>query len=518
MSILANGTWRPEDYHDALVDEVGDCMDDPLGYVMASYDWANDYELQIVELPEEQQDKYHVKHGPDPWAIAFLLDLGAQIKGRKFDGTAAVDPVQMAAASGHGIGKSTITGWLVGFLGDTRYKSKGIVTANTGTQLHTKTWAEIKKWRRKSLLAGWWVIGDKAIRHNADSGWGVNAITWKKEQSEAFAGQHAASSSSYYIFDEASAIERVIFEVSEGGLTDGEPFRFLFGNPTRNSGFFYDVFHRLRHRWLTYQIDSRDVAITNKRLFQEWIDDFGEDSDFVRVRVKGQFPRASSRQLIAADVIRMARARKPEEQALDTPTVLGVDVARHGDAESVIAIRRGMDAASVPWRVFRGLDNMQLAARVVELIEMLRRTGTPPAAVFVDGGGNGSGVIDRLRQLGYHTHDVLFGGRADRADRYKNKSAEMWGRTRDWLKGGGALPEGDDVLAEQLQNREYDWTATQQLFLESKDDLEKRGLDSPDRADALVLTFAFSVSRQTPAQTLTRSYRAEGEEDYDPFE
>jgi len=498
-----------------LVEFLAEVHQDPLRYVMGAWDWANDPTIQLVELPPEYQARFNCKHGPDVWAIKYLEDLGDQIKKNNFQpGDKAVDPVQMAVASGHGIGKSTLTAWVACFLMDTRPHSVGIVTANTGTQLATKTWAQIKKWRKKSLAAHWWTIGERQIRHIGDSDWGISAVTWKKHESEAFAGQHAAASSSYYLFDEASAIDNSIFEVSEGGLTDGEPFRLLFGNPTRNSGFFYDCFHKQRHRWITFQVDSRSCQITNKRLYHEWVEDFGEDSDFVRVRVKGQFPKASSRQLIGTDLIMSARAREIEEQEIDIPVIVGVDVARHGLAESVICIRRGMDARSIRWRVYRGLDNMQLASRVVEVYRELASTGMPPAMIFVDGGGNGSGVVDRLRQLGYPVGDILFGSKADRPDRYRNRVAEMWAKTRDWLKGGGTLPQDDEVLAEQLQNREYFYTAADALFLESKDDLEDRGLDSPDRADALALTFAYHVARVKPSG-VRQPLRPE-DQDYDP--
>jgi len=338
-------------------------------------------------------------------------------------------------------------------------------------------------------------------------------MTWRKEQSEAFAGLHAATSIPFFIFDEASAIDESIFNVAQGGLTDGAPMVILWGNPTRNSGYFFEAFHRNRHRWITRQIDSRECSLPNKLKIQQWCDDYGEDSDFVRVRVKGTFPRAGSAQLIAGDVVLAARARDAHSLP-DDPTVMGVDVARFGEDESVIAIRRGPDARSFPWGYFRGLDNMQLAARVAEQADQLSLIGHRPAAIFVDGGGPGSGVIDRLRQLGYPVIEVNFGGKADADHRYRDKSAEMWDRTKAWLAGDAVLPEEDELLAEQLTQREYGYTPKMQLVLERKQDMKERGLESPDRADALVLTFAFPVHRRTPQELLAVG---QCEHEYDPF-
>jgi hypothetical protein len=118
----------------------------------------------------------------------------------------------------------------------------------------------------------------------------VDALALAEFAIEAMHRQHAATSSSCYIFDEASAVPDAIWEVAEGGLTDGEPHIFAFGNPTRNSGKFYRItFGNESHR----SIDSRMAARSNKAQIAEWISDYGMDSDFVRVRVLGLPPAAS---------------------------------------------------------------------------------------------------------------------------------------------------------------------------------------------------------------------------------
>ena len=169
------------------------------------------------------------------------------------------------------------------------------------------------------------------------------------------------------IYDESSAIPDIIWEVSEGAMTTPGAMRFAFGNPTRNTGKFRECFGKFKHRWLLWQIDSRDCRMTDKRKLDEWVDDYGEDSDFVKVRVRGEFPSASSMQFIPSDIVEAAQEREAKSYSHE-PLIIGVDVARFGDDQSVICFRRGRDAMTIPWRKYRGLDTMQLAVRVAEVV------------------------------------------------------------------------------------------------------------------------------------------------------
>ena len=263
-----------------LAQDMAAFYDDPLGWVIYSYAWDTDPALQICKLQPPWKEKYGVEFGPDVWACEFLTEVGRQVAERGFDGRNAVEPIRTATSSGHGIGKSAITAWLVGWIMSTRPFARGVVTANTGPQLETKTWAEVAKWSERSLTGHWFTVsvgkGSMKMVHKAHpSAWRCDAQTAREENSESFAGLHAANSTPFYIMDEASAIPDKIFEVAEGGLTDGEPMMFLWGNPTRNSGTFYSCFHKQRHRWTTRQIDSRSVQITNKTLIGGWVADYG---------------------------------------------------------------------------------------------------------------------------------------------------------------------------------------------------------------------------------------------------
>ncbi len=479
--------------------EIAALAIDPLGYTMYAWDWANDATLHVVKMPEPWASRYDSEWGLDGWACEFMERLGELIRERGFDPTepVTVAPIKAAVRSGHGIGKSAITGQLASFILDTRPGSRGVVTANTGTQLRTKTWPQIKKWKQKAITAHWWEIRELWIRsiYGEDAGQ-LDAVTNTKERSEAFAGQHEATASSIYLFDEASAIHDKIFEVAEGGLTDGEPFQFLFGNPTKNTGKLARAFKRERRRFdIAMEVDSRKAYLPNKNLIQQWIDDYGEDSDFVRVRVKGKEPRSSADQLIPLDVVTRAMRIETPHVDDDEPLVMGIDAARMGDDESVFAFRRGRDARSIAWAFHRELDGHQLGSRAAELCNHQATIGMPVAQIFCDVTGCGSSCYDHLLHLGYPVVPVNFGGNADRPDRFKDKAPEMWVRVREWMKEGGAVPD-DEQLSGQLTGRPYDYTDSMKLYLMPKK-ICKLELDmgSPDRADALALTFAYPVNR-----------------------
>ena len=226
--------------------------------------------------------------------------------------------------------------------------------------------------------------------------WRVDAITWSENNTEAIAGLHNKGRRAFALFDEASAIADGVWETIEGALTDAdtELFWLVFGNPTRNTGRFRECFAggRFAHRWRR-QIDSRSVSMTNKGQIAKWVQDYGEESDFIRVRVKGVFPRAGTMQFIDSE--RVAGRRSRAVQGSDGALVMGVDIARQGEDQTVIRFRRGLDARSIPAVKFRIPDLMQVASRVLEQVGQHK-----PAAVFVDATGIGWGVFDRLAQLG----------------------------------------------------------------------------------------------------------------------
>jgi len=507
-AMTASGEYAPGQIDLLLADECSQFYADPLGWVMWAFDWGHG-ELEGFE-------------GPDKWQRKMLIDVGEDVHHRGFNGITPVDPIREATASGHGIGKSAITAWLILWIMSTRPYAKGIVTANTSDQLRTKTWGELGKWRTRCIVGHWFEYnngrGSMSLYHHSwPESWRVDAQTCREENSEAFAGLHSASSTPFYIFDEASAVPDKIWEVAEGGLTDGEPMFFVFGNPTRNTGKFRECFKRQRHRWHTRQIDSRTAKMTNKKLIEEWRKDWGEDSDFFRVRVLGRFPRAGDTQFIPSDIVFEAMKRGPGRYLGDDPLICGIDIARGGDDNCMIGFRRGKDAKSektyrIPGEKSR--DSMKVVSKITMILDRHM-----PDVTFLDETGLGGPILDRLVQLGYHVIGVHFGENAADEKHYKSRTAEMGARCRQWLMDGGAIPD-DPQLEEELTSRDYWHNDKDQLVLEKKKDVKIRVGCSPDWADELYLTFAQPVPKlEHPRGSLDAALPLRGSdtEDYDPL-
>jgi hypothetical protein len=329
--------------------------------------------------------------------------------------------------------------------------------------------------------------GSKRVQNQ----WRCDAMTCKEENAEAFQGLHAANATPFYIFDEASGIPAPIWEARYGGATDGEPMSFDFGNPTRKTGhFFENTVGRTRHRHITRSIDSRTVAITNKKLMEEWRRDWGEDSDLFKVKVKGEFPAQGSVQFISSDDVEAAQLRDGIHNKED-PLVIGVDVARFGEDSTVVYPRIGADAKSFPFKEYKGLDTMGVVEKVIETIKQFSLIGKKCSGLFIDEGYN-PGVIDVLTRLGYNPISVSF-GRTSADKRYRFVVDQMWGTMKEEIKTRLALPRHEKIEA-QLTQREYGFTTIGKIALESKKDMKARGLDSPDIIDALALTYYSPVA------------------------
>jgi hypothetical protein len=494
-----------------LVQDMASFYASPLDFVMYAFDWENDQALHVCELQEPWASRYGSKHGPDKWACEFMDQVGEEVRARGFDGQHAVPPIRFSTASGHGIGKSCLTSWICLWILSTRPHAKGVITANTAPQLETKTFAELAKWTRRCVNRHWWNIttgkGSLKITHkDYPESWRCDALTSREENSESFAGLHAAGSTPFVIMDEASAIPDKIFEVMEGSLTDGESMVYLFGNPTRNSGVFYDTFHKQRHRWITRQIDSRDVQITNKTLIDGWIEDHGVSSDFCKVRILGQFPAMSVNQFISVTDVDAAFGRhlRPEQYQF-APRILTIDPAWSGGDETVIALRQGLHFQIL--RTFQKNDNDIAIANILANLEDEHGAD----AVILDA-GYGTGIYSYGQTIGRSWLMVWFAERPLNAG-YLNRRAEIWGAMRDWLKNGGAIPK-DQILYNDLIGPEIVPRPDGKIQLESKIDMKRRKVASPNRADALALSFAFPIQ----AKSLHSSVPSHAARDkYDPY-
>lgn len=462
---------------------VAEFAHNPLGFVLAMFPWG---------MPGPLQNK----SGPEEWQRKVLEEIGKGLD-------ASDDVIREAVASGHGVGKSALVAWIVLWGLYTCHNARIAVTANTEPQLRTKTWPELLKWFRLVIVGRDWfqATATSIYRNDPDyrETWKADALTWSENNTEAFAGLHNEGNRIVLIFDEASAIADKVWEVAEGALTDSntEIIWCAFGNPTRNVGRFRECFGRFRHRWNRQQVDSRTVSFTNKEQLNQWAADYGEDSDFMRVRVKGEFPRAGAMQFIDSERVQQAILRDAVQDKSD-PIIMGADIARHGDDQSVLRFRQGRNARGIPPVKLRISDLMQIASRIQEEAS---RHGCK--AVFIDVTGMGWGVYDRLRALGVKgLVAVDFATKSDRVTgddataKYANKRAEIWGSMRDWLKHG--CIDNDPELVTDLAAVEYGYNANNEIQLERKQDMKKRGMASPDDGDALALTFAYPVATIEP--------------------
>jgi hypothetical protein len=464
-----------------LVDELGSFAYDPYAFVLWAFPWG-EAGTELEHFP-----------GPNAWQARLLRAVRDKL-------LTPGEAILIATTSGHGVGKSALVGMLVWWAFSTRANTRGVVTANTENQLKTKTWVEIAKWHRLFIAKHLFKCTATAVFSTDEAfrrEWRIDIVPWSERNTEAFAGLHNQGNRVIVIFDEGSAIPDVIYEVTEGALTDDntEILWFLFGNPTRNKGRFRDAFPggRFSHRWLHFKVDSRDVPFTNKEQLERWIADYGLESDFVKVRILGEFPSIDENSFISREVALAAVGRVIEPQ-MHMPRLIGVDVARYGKDVSVIVARQGRNAALVPPRAYQGLSVTTLAHLIMSLHNTIEAD-----AIFVDGGGVGGGVVDVLADLGLPVYDVQFGARADGFHdgvRYANKRAEIWGLMREDLPHLSVLnqPPGFEIsLVDELTAPQYRLNAGGSILLESKEEMIRRGFPSPNYADALAVTYAFPI-------------------------
>ncbi len=469
-----------------LADFISTFYADPLGFVLAAYPWKERGELEHEAGPDDNQRE-------------FLRSLGEEVKRRRFDGINPVLPILMAETSGHGTGKTALGAWITGWIMSTRPKSIGTVTAGTYQQLESRTWAAIRHWMKLCITAHWFDVRAGGIYAKiSPADWKVVIQTCKEENAQAFAGQHARTSTSWYLLDEASEVPDKVWDTAAGGLTDGEPMMFAWGQSVRNTGMFYRVcFGNQSARWNHRRVDSRTSRFTNKELIAQWARDYGEDSDYYRVRVLGYPPSASELQYI--DKVRVDAARKRSVMAMaDDPLIAGFDVSGGGKAWNVIRFRRGLDgkpAGMEPIRI-AGEKDPDRSQRVGICAELLRdrRQGKELSALFVDS-AFGAPIVERLKGLGFtNVYEVNFGG-ASPDPHCLNMRAYMWMKAKEHcLLGSVPDEEGENSICEQLCLPGYHMNTGGKLVIESKADIQARGEASPDDADAFCLTFAQSVA------------------------
>lgn len=455
------------------------------------------------------------------WQVEWMDEIGRRLRAEPYT------PIRTARASGHGIGKSSALALFMQTMLYTFELTRGVVTANTATQLSTKTWPEFAKWYgcAISIIRDWYDLTATSLYRkgpiDVEKGWRIDAIPWSEHNAEAFQGLHNKGRRIVLGMDEASAIADSIWDASQGALTDEgtEIIWAVKGNPTRTEGGFRDCFGRNSHRWSAQHIDSRDVpGAINMAEVARWVQDYGEDSDFIRVRVRGMFPRASALQFIDQEIVEAAARRQPIVGLRD-PLIMSIDVARGGSAEYVIAFRRGLDAKSIPWVIIPGSearDSMKVITKVVDLATTEDRFSRPDA-IFVDETGVGGPIVDRLRQLlgddNAQVYGVNFGEGSPNAKQANIRMFIYW-KLRDALRGGLCIPD-DPYLHRQLCGPEYYHNKRDQMVLEEKEAMQTRLGIWSDRADALACGYLLPIEPRHDTQV--RGTQSRALTDYDPY-
>ena len=458
-------------YYEDFVD--GNFSNDPYAWAMYCFAWGQG---ELKNFPD----------GPDKWQKAEMDKIKVKLKnGERMDSV-----IRQAVASGNGVGKSCIVCLIMLWAMSTYEDTKGIVTANTENQLRTKTWAEMSKWYRLCRIKELFTLSATAL-YSTDADhertWRIDCIPWSENNPEAFAGMHNIGKRIIVIFDEASAIADEIWNVTEGALTDEDTqiLWLVYGNPTRNNGKFYDCFNVNRHRWDCLQLDSRTVKITNKQQIQEWIDDKGENSDFVKIHVRGMFPSTSEKQLISVDDVDAAFGKElREEQYNFAPKIITCDPAWEGDDELVIAIRQGLY-----FKILRTMPKNDNDFQIASIIANLE--DEHQADMVIIDKGFGTGILSAGLTMGRNWCGIWFQEKSPDPS-CLNMRAYIWKEMRDWLKSGGAIPD-DKSLYSDLIGPEIVARSDGKLQIESKKDMKKRGLPSPNKADCLAISFSIPV-------------------------
>ena len=454
-----------EEFNQALAEDMARFYDDPLAFVRYVFDWSHG------DLADWS--------GPDEWQAEFLSKVRDACKARKDN-----EPVKVAVKSGRGTGKTAVEAWLILWLMSTRPHFAGFATANTGDQLDDKLWRELSLWWNRAINKHWFQWSATRfyqVDHKAT--WGVDALKWSENNPDALGGLHNNGRGQCAIVDEGSGVPAPIFDVIDATMTDPDSFVFVFANPLRKTGRFYELFTRFAHRWLHMTVDARRAKAANQSKIAQDIDDWGLDSDYIRVNVLGEFPRQDANTLIPMPLIEAARLRKAEGCERYKP-VWGLDVARYGDDRTALCIRRHRRVEKI--EVWRGLDTMQTAGRIKYAYDEAQ-SDDKPTQIVVDVIGVGAGVVDRLRELGLPVRALNVAEAPAVKAKFHRLRDEMYWRGREWFEGLNVECPSLEIGAE-LADVTYTYTSGGQIKVEPKDDIKERLGRSPDVGESLLLS------------------------------
>lgn len=437
--------------------------------------------------------------GPELWQGNFLRDVAkAKIEGKR----------RFSVRAGHGVGKSTVEAWLILWFVLFHRQLKCPVTANSQDQLRDVVWAEIARWWRElpPFLKDLIEVSAERVTIKADpEGAFAVARTARPERPEALQGFHASTLA--FFIEEASGIEDIIFETAGGALSSDNSWVFMFANPTRNSGYFHRSHHSNRDSWRVYNVPCHCSSRVSPSYPDEIAREYGENSNVYRVRVLGEFPLSEDDSVISLGSVEAAVGR--EVGGSMRAVIWGLDVGRFGDDSSALAKRRGnlMLEITKEWRKKDTMQTVGIVAREYDETPI----GDRPNTINVDVIGLGAGVVDRLRELGYPARPVNVAEAPATDDgRFMRLRDELWFQGRDWFAKKDCCIPRDDGLISELVGPKYKYESSGKIKVESKDDMKKRGVKSPNRADAFLLTFASN-------DILVETRRMVATAEYDPL-
>lgn len=520
--------------------EIANNIDEELAEDMAAF-YLDPYAFVIYAFNWNKDDL--VGHdGPDEWQTKFLCSIRDRLNELRANEDTINDALFYAAKAGHGVGKSAATSWLILWLMSTRPHFAGVVTANTKEQLTRKTWRELAIWHNRCITGHWFKYNATSFHHvtHRDT-WRFDATPWSEHNSEAFAGMHNGGRGQAMIFDEASGISDKIWEVAEGAMSDPDAFWFAFGNPTKRSGRFFDCWNKFARRWSKFTVNALNAAAANKKRLREMIEDWGLDSDYVRVRVLGEFPEQDVATLIPAGWLDSA-IKRPVIGCERYRPVWGLDVARFGDDRTALCVRRQRKLAE-PIVFWQGLNLMQICARIKAKWDETPQDDKP-SSICIDAIGVGAGVVDRLNEMAGQGHfgdtqilGINVSESASVSDKYARLRDELWWRARSWfekmdvsmendieVRASWAFSEGNEEvlddpfggagrktpIIDELRDILFSFLPNGKIKLEPKQDTKERLGRSPDGADAFVLTFADSDVLLEPNDGRGRRYQPRG--------
>lgn len=380
----------------------------------------------------------------------------------------------------------------------TRPRPAIVATANTEDQLQKKLWRELAVVNNGAKNRDWFTWKTSTFTMFEDPTAQAVALAWSENNSEAFAGTHETHVLG--VFDEASAIPRVIFNVFAGAMSTAGARWVAFGNPTRAEGYFYDLcFGKLKARkpgdiaegmWNSRSVASWESPAVDPAWVEEMRAQYGEESDEFRVRVAGLPPRFDSEQFIAREMVDRAMQREVEIFRR-WPLVLGVDIG-HSHDRSVIVPRRGKKVLDAI-RVVKGERTMDFARRLAEEVQYYREYEGLTAQLVIENVGIGVGVVETLEDMGYS--DQVWGinpGTTDGIDTelYANLRCMMWAEGKEWLEGEVDLPNHPELYDDLVTLKRKPSGSRNNLKLETKHEFRARTKRSPDVGDAWALTFA----------------------------